>query len=347
MLEWSLSEDDDLTDTAVVKRANPASFVTQDFLAEQLAAPGLHPPDFASYHANVWTDAADAWLTAGAWQACAADYAIEPGETVWLGVDIGGQRSASAVAWVTEDLRVGASIYQGEEAIFDCIAKVRELAADYEVREVTTTPALPEGRARTRTRRAPRRRLPPIQHRMVPASERLYAAVKDGRLRHPNHPELNQHIAAVVARQTERGVRIDKARSRDQVDGAIALAMALERAEAKPEPVELVGWLVKPCLRCGRLTPAGSYCAAHQPAPKRKTSIRPWNRTREPCCSATATAATTAAPPPPRSTTSSPSPAAAPTPQTTSSRPAANATSPKAPTRHPRPHERSAALCAA
>ena len=39
--------------------------------------------------------------------------------------------------------------------------------------------------------------------------------------------------------------------------------------------------VVKPCLRCGRLTPAGSYCAAHQPAPKRKISARPWNRTRD------------------------------------------------------------------
>ena len=78
---------------------------------------------------------------------------------------------------------------------------------------------------------------------MVPASERLYATVKEGRLRHPNHPELNRHMAAVVARQTERGPRLDKLKSRHQIDGAVALAMALERAETKPEPAKLLGWL--------------------------------------------------------------------------------------------------------
>ena len=39
----------------------------------------------------------------------------------------------------------------------------------------------------------------------------------------------------------------------------IALAMAVERAEQKPEPVELVGWALRPCLSCGRIT-TGSRC---------------------------------------------------------------------------------------
>jgi hypothetical protein len=32
--------------------------------------------------------------------------------------------------------------------------------------------------------------------RMVPASERLYAAVKEGTLTHPNDPDLHRHMAA-------------------------------------------------------------------------------------------------------------------------------------------------------
>jgi hypothetical protein len=39
------------------------------------------------------------------------------------------------------------------------------------------------------------------------------------------------------------GLRIDKARSRDQVDGAVALAMCVQRASAPARPVELLGWL--------------------------------------------------------------------------------------------------------
>jgi phage terminase large subunit-like protein len=34
-----------------------------------------------------------------------------------------------------------------------------------------------------------------------------------------------------------------QAHPRTHIDGVVALAMAVERAEMKPEPVELVGWL--------------------------------------------------------------------------------------------------------
>jgi hypothetical protein len=40
----------------------------------------------------------------------AGDATIEPGERVWVGVDVGGERSASAVVIVSEDLRVNAFI---------------------------------------------------------------------------------------------------------------------------------------------------------------------------------------------------------------------------------------------
>jgi hypothetical protein len=46
-----------------------------------------------------------------------------------------------------------------------------------------------------------------------------------------------------VARDTCTGWRIDKAESRQQIDAVIALAMAVEQAERKPEPVKLLGWL--------------------------------------------------------------------------------------------------------
>jgi hypothetical protein len=50
-------------------------------------------------------------------------------------------------------------------------------------------------------------------------------------------------VAAAVARDTPRGWRIDKPHGRAQIDALIALAMAVERAEQRPEPVRLLGWL--------------------------------------------------------------------------------------------------------
>lgn len=245
MFEWACPEGANLEDPKVLKSANPASFVTEGFLAEQIDSPGLHPLEVARYHANIWTATADSWLPVGAWQACAADFTIEPGEPIWVGVDVGGERSASAVVWVTEDLRVGAEVYHGDEAVLDCLAKVRELAGTYTVAEVAYDPWR-FGQAAIELEREglPVVAFPQSNVRMVPASELLYAAVKERRLQHPNNPELNRHMAAVVARQTERGPRLDKAKSRHQIDGAVALAMAIDRAEApKPEPARLIGWL--------------------------------------------------------------------------------------------------------
>ena len=74
-------------------------------------------------------------------------------------------------------------------------------------------------------------------------SERLYRAVIEGRLTHGNDPTLNAHVANAIAKDGPRGWRIDKAHRSAQVDGVIALAMAVERAEEKAAPVELVEWL--------------------------------------------------------------------------------------------------------
>lgn len=79
--------------------------------------------------------------------------------------------------------------------------------------------------------------------RMVPASQRLYDAITEGRLVHPDDPHLNRHVAAAVARHGRRGWRIDKANRAAKIDGAIALCMALDRIENRPAPTRLVGWL--------------------------------------------------------------------------------------------------------
>jgi hypothetical protein len=50
-------------------------------------------------------------------------------------------------------------------------------------------------------------------------------------------------VANAIAKDTPRGWRIDKPHGRAQIDALVALAMVVERAEQKPEPVRLIGWL--------------------------------------------------------------------------------------------------------
>ncbi len=101
-----------------------------------------------------------------------------------------------------------------------------------------------------------RSQFPPPRHKRVPPlpgrlpgeqrsawSERLYAAIIEKRLTHPDDPTLNQHVRAAVARQTERGWRLDKTKTREQIDAVVALAMAVKHVERRPATVELLGWI--------------------------------------------------------------------------------------------------------
>jgi phage terminase large subunit-like protein len=84
---------------------------------------------------------------------------------------------------------------------------------------------------------------PQSDPRMCPASDRLYRAIAEKRLVLPPDPKLRAHAANGVARHTRRGWRLDRASRSANVDGVVALAMALDRAAARPEPVALLGWL--------------------------------------------------------------------------------------------------------
>ena len=54
---------------------------------------------------------------------------------------------------------------------------------------------------------------------------------------------MNRHVSQAIAKDSLRGWRLDKAHRSAQIDGVIALAMAVERAEYRAAPVELLGWV--------------------------------------------------------------------------------------------------------
>ena len=78
---------------------------------------------------------------------------------------------------------------------------------------------------------------------MVPASERLASVIIEGKLQHYGDPRLDAHIAAAVAKPSGRGWRLDKLGRTDQIDGAIALCMAVERATVERPSFELLAWI--------------------------------------------------------------------------------------------------------
>ncbi len=84
---------------------------------------------------------------------------------------------------------------------------------------------------------------PQTDVRMIPASAGFHRAVVERRLLVPADPQLREHAANAVAKHSRRGWRLDAPTKRLNIDGLIALAMALDRAERRPEPVRLLGFV--------------------------------------------------------------------------------------------------------
>ena len=65
-LEWTLPDDADVSSARVVKRANPASWITLEAIAH--ARDGLPDLAYRRFVCNQWTSRASHWLPPGAWQ---------------------------------------------------------------------------------------------------------------------------------------------------------------------------------------------------------------------------------------------------------------------------------------
>ena len=242
MLEWAVPANGNVDHVREVKAANPASWITTAGLRQQR----IRLPDLAyrRFVANQWTERQGHWLPPGSWQSCVGEPRFEDGERVWIGVDVGGERSSSAVAWINERLQVGVEIFHGETGVLECLDAVRELGRRYTVVEVVFDPWR-FGQAAQELAQEGVRVVEFPQHdgRMIPASQRLHSAITEGRITLPDDRELARHAADTIARHSRRGWRIDKPTRETNIDAIIALCMALERCEDKPREPRLLGWL--------------------------------------------------------------------------------------------------------
>jgi phage terminase large subunit-like protein len=243
MLDWSVPDDANVDDARIVKRANPASWITVAGLREQRAA----VPDlaFRRYHANQWTAREGAWLPPGAWQACVGEPRFVDGEAIFVGVDVGGEKSATAVCWLNAALHVGCAIFHGDEGVLRAVELIDELCERYDVVEVAFDPwRFGQAAQELQARGVRVSAFPQTDARMMPASDRLHRAIVEHRPVLPADDELAAHAANAIAKHSRRGWRLESPHRREvNIDGVIALAMALDRAENQPEPLEVIGWL--------------------------------------------------------------------------------------------------------
>jgi phage terminase large subunit-like protein len=230
---------------------NPQSYMTVDLLK---ASKAKQPPFvFRRRRLNVWTDTAEGWLTQEEWSACEGVLTGSPedGDIAYLGIDLGLKRDTAAVTAVVpmeEDGRVtfetwchvwGLANEKGEfppchEEVDDTrlsISLVEEYVINlallgWQIAAIAYDPYRFERSAQELSESFIVVEFPQTDSKMVPASEDLYADVKDKLIRHDGDEILNKHVMAGVAQETGRGWRLTKRLAKKPVDALIGLAMA-------------------------------------------------------------------------------------------------------------------------
>lgn len=256
--EWAVPEGADTRDLAVVKRANPSSFVTKQSLKRRRDSPSMHEREWLRYACNQWHASQDAWLEPGKWPALAEPgMTIPDGSPVWIGVDIGLKFDTSAVAVVGEAREDGrypvtGTVFEppgdGQQLDLSVVEHhIRQLARRYQVNALVydlwnftrSAQELAENPGLWCLE------FPMTNERMVPACARLLDAVNRRELVHDGDPVLQAHVESGVVRETERGWRLSKAKTSAEggkIDLLIAMLLAFTQAAGDPATVA-VEWV--------------------------------------------------------------------------------------------------------
>lgn len=251
LLWWHGLEDDaDPDDPENWRLANPASWITDQFLARQRAKPTMKLWDFQQLHLNQWPQTDAPWFPVGTWAACEGPVVLDPSLPVAIGVDVAMTHDYAFATIAQAQPRDGLPDRIATESTFWAnphepshpahagweldIAEIRQWVRDVagrfrapkstkddKSRVPMPGPAVlydpwkfKESAQILRLEGINMKEFPQFNTYMVPASNELYDAVVEGRIVHdPTHPAdaiLTEHMGNVRGQRTDRGWRIRK-----------------------------------------------------------------------------------------------------------------------------------------
>ncbi|MER5258543.1 terminase large subunit [Streptomyces sp. NPDC002855] len=232
----------DHLDPEVWKACNPSFEILneEDFRA---AAQRSTEASFRIYRLSQFVRGASTWLPHGLWDSLAVADTLSPGDAVVLGFDGSWKGDSTAlVAARVHDLRVfvlGHWEAPADDAhwrvpMADVRDALRSALDTYTVRNLIADPyRWEETLENLEAEGYPVEAFPTNSlKRMVPATQAVYDACRDGRLSHDGSPALARHIGNAVLREDKYGARITKefAASRRKIDLAVAMILSVHGA---------------------------------------------------------------------------------------------------------------------
>lgn len=255
MHEWSLDPGDDHTDLDLIKRVNPASWMTTELLQEELDSPSFTPWAHQRFRCGLWTAGEDGAISPQEWGACAVPGCEIPDgvDGVHVGVDLGFKWDTTAFVptWRTDEgtVRVGTPTIltppqDGSSLDFE---EVYGAAVAMRERWPTCTFVLdPEAGGELLAQRIDSELggvIMTLSQRVGPmckASQALSESISGGLLEHPDDEALNRQLLSAGAKFYGVGWRLVKQRGKNlPIDASVALAMALRvltATEQTPKP---------------------------------------------------------------------------------------------------------------
>ncbi|MFI6861289.1 terminase large subunit domain-containing protein [Streptomyces sp. NPDC050421] len=232
----------DYLDPEVWRACNPSYDIlnAEDFKA---ASQRSTEASFRIYRLSQFVRGASTWLPHGLWDELATEDTLEPGQAVVLGFDGSWKGDSTAlVACRIEDLRVfvlGCWEAPPDDAHWrvpmgDVRDALREALTTYSVKNLVADPyRWEETLDNLEAEGFPVEAFPTNSlKRMIPATQAVYDAARDGRLSHDGNPALARHVGNAVLREDKNGARVTKeyAASRRKIDLAIAMILAVHGA---------------------------------------------------------------------------------------------------------------------
>jgi phage terminase large subunit-like protein len=238
MHEWSLSDTDDLDDLKVVKRANPAPWITLESLAFRKNSPSMTPERWARFACGIWTYGSHPLFTAAQWDPLAVDIGgVQMDDDVTVHVCAG--RESAAVVLVAprpdDQVAVHARIVKGDDVplsqvermVMDVFDSFRVIECSYDRVEFQRPAELLESRG------VPMIERPHSPEGLSIASLTLLGLVQSGALHHDGDPELRSSVLQGTTKETTKGWHIVKT---PQSRALVALAFAAHAATQVPTP---------------------------------------------------------------------------------------------------------------